>query len=486
MLLVALVVAGAAIRFSTLREQSFWLDEATTRQIVAGGLAHVFRGIARTESTPPLYYVVLWLWSRVFGLGEAGLRSLSALAGTLTIPVVFAVARRLESTRAALLAAALAAFNPLLFWYSQEARAYALVVLLSAVSLYLLLRALAAPTRGAILAWGFVCALALATHYYAATVVVPEAVWLLATLHRRGELTAGRLALGPGMPLLAGVALLPLLVAQADGRASFIAASGSLPYRLGQLVKQDIIGDGQPHKQLLLSIGVILVAVAVGPPVLRVRCRQWSRALLPALVGLAGIALALLVSVTISDYFITRNLLPTWPPLAIAVALCAALPAGSGRGPLAVTGLVLLSLFCVFNVITNPQYQRDDWRGAARALGPAASARAVVSSADSQIALEAYLQRLAPYPAAGLEIREVDVIWLDRGGYGRPLVPVRPEAFPGFELREARTSSYVVLRYLAAAPRLESAAALTSLYPRSRSDLVLLQEPAPPRAISAR
>src|SRR5213078_1747237 len=89
------------------------------------------RALPGSESTPPLYYILAWLWTRVFGLDEAGLRSLSALAGTLTIPVAYFIAARLASVRAGIAAAALVAVNPLLWWYSQEARSYALVVLLT-------------------------------------------------------------------------------------------------------------------------------------------------------------------------------------------------------------------------------------------------------------------------------------------------------------------------------------------------------------------
>src|SRR5437764_12871770 len=87
LVLLALVAAGAALRFATLATQSFWIDEGYTVHLLRGGLGHVFSGIPRTEETPPLYYVVAWLWTRPFGTGEAGVRSLPALLGTATLPV---------------------------------------------------------------------------------------------------------------------------------------------------------------------------------------------------------------------------------------------------------------------------------------------------------------------------------------------------------------------------------------------------------------
>ena len=139
------LAAGAALRFATLDVQSLWYDEAVTARLLRMDLGAMLRAIPGSESTPPLYYVLAWLWTQLLGTGEAGMRSLSALLGTATIGVVWALGRRLGGDRAALAAAALAAFSPLLQWFSQEARAYALLALLAALAALLWLRALEQP-----------------------------------------------------------------------------------------------------------------------------------------------------------------------------------------------------------------------------------------------------------------------------------------------------------------------------------------------------
>ena len=95
-----------------------------------------------SESAPPLYYALAWVWTQLTGTGEFGLRSLSALAGVATVPVAYLIGIELRGRRAGLMAAALVAVNPMLLWYSQEARAYALFALLCAVSLLYCVRAL--------------------------------------------------------------------------------------------------------------------------------------------------------------------------------------------------------------------------------------------------------------------------------------------------------------------------------------------------------
>ena len=75
-------MAAAIVRFATLGHQSYDHDEAVT----AGGSCGRSRGTPMwssiNERSPPLYYLLAWLWSQLFGTGEVGLRSLSAVFGS--------------------------------------------------------------------------------------------------------------------------------------------------------------------------------------------------------------------------------------------------------------------------------------------------------------------------------------------------------------------------------------------------------------------
>src|SRR5205085_9760107 len=107
--LAALTVLAAILRFSTLHVQGYWFDEAVTVRLVQGGFGHMLSSIGGSESTPPLYYALAWLWVRAFGHGVVALRSLSARVGPAFRPVAYAAAAELASRRVALTAAALAA-----------------------------------------------------------------------------------------------------------------------------------------------------------------------------------------------------------------------------------------------------------------------------------------------------------------------------------------------------------------------------------------
>src|SRR5207247_9289938 len=103
--LAGIVVLAAALRFSTLGVQSYWLDEAYTAQIANLPVADVWHQVSASEGTPPLYYYLANGWRHFFGTSEFALRSLSALLGTATIPAAFYAGRELVSERAGLVTA---------------------------------------------------------------------------------------------------------------------------------------------------------------------------------------------------------------------------------------------------------------------------------------------------------------------------------------------------------------------------------------------
>ena len=133
-IVAGLTLVAAALRFATLGVQSYHHDEVVTAsRILRADFWHAMDAVGFSESAPPLYYALAWVWTQVTGTGEYGLRSLSALAGVATVPVAYLFGAALRDRRAGIAAAALVAVNPMLLWYSQEARAYSLLVLFCAV-----------------------------------------------------------------------------------------------------------------------------------------------------------------------------------------------------------------------------------------------------------------------------------------------------------------------------------------------------------------
>ncbi|MFZ0040091.1 MAG: glycosyltransferase family 39 protein [Solirubrobacteraceae bacterium] len=451
--LAGVTLLAAALRLPTLAQQSFWLDEGYTARLLRMSFGSMLSTVPKSESTPPVYYVLAWVWTRVFTQSEFGVRSLSALAGIATIPVAYMVARRLAGARAGAIAGLLLAVAPLMVWFSQEARAYALATLLAAITLWCTVAYLEEGRDRWLVGWTVAGALGLATHYFVVFVVAPELVILLWC--RRGD---RRLALGVAVVVAAGLALVPLALAQrGTGHVDYIA-QGALGTRVLQVPKQMLVGYASPG-QVVTGLLAALAVAAGALPWLVIDARTRQRAAVPLVVGLAGVLVPIVLALVGIDFLDTRNLLPALPPLLIAAAVGFASDRGWPLSGWLSGALAVIMAVVVVLVDTNVHYQRSDWRGASRALGSATTTRAiVVDSRAAVIPLQAYLPRLVPL-SRPTPVRELDVVSVASatrpgGGLPNPLRPTGPVPVPtGFHLVGASFGpTYTVLRYRAATP----------------------------------
>jgi mannosyltransferase len=475
--IVVLTVLAACLRLYRIGHQSLWFDEAYTVMLVKLPLGHMLSTIPKTESTPYLYYLLAWAWTHIFGRGAADLRSLSAVFGTAVVPVAYlATLRLIENRRAAVSVAALAAFNPVLIWYSQEARAYELLVLTSACTLLAFAYARERPSRGRLTAWALTAGVALVSHYDAALVVVPEAIWLLAAHRRR---------VGPWLAVAfvaaCGAALLPLLIAQSNaGNAAWIKKA-PLNDRLGQILPQFLLGTGTRGYVELKWLGFVLAAGALVLLAGFASSTVRRRAAGVAAIALGGFALILVVDAAGSDTILTRNLLALWLPLAMLVAAGALSTARFWRVGAAITALLCaIGLAATISVATTGTLERPDWAAVAKALGPwpaagqpAGATRVLLFQRDpwlkslSQVYLP-HASQVGKDPPPTHDTTEIDVIvnsspagaqnhWLCWWGAGCNLYPsklARRYRIPGFRpVAHIRIGQFTILRLVANHPR---------------------------------
>jgi predicted membrane-bound mannosyltransferase len=355
--LLLLIAIAALVRLVALGTQSFWSDEAITALLVRRDFGSLLSGIADTESTPPLYYVAAWLWAKVAGTDEVGLRSLSVVFGVLAVPVAYGAARALVSSRAAFIAGVLVAVNPLLVWYSQEARAYSLLVLLCGISFWAFVVARESGSGRALACWWLASSLAIATHYFAVLVVAVMAGWLLASRTPRAWLAVA----GVGGALLA---LAPLALAQRSGGHAEYIADSALTSRLVNLTKQFLAGRDAPRDQAIAVLVAAIVALAL---VALVRSRDRTSlhgALVGAIVGGVPVVLSLALIPFGADYVNTQNSLGSVVPLTVAVAIAFAAVRRRGAGAVGVAAVCVLWLAVTWGIARDPAFQRADWRAA--------------------------------------------------------------------------------------------------------------------------
>ena len=405
----AITLLAAVLRLYRLGHQGFWFDEGNTALLVHFSPGKMLGLIPQTESTPPLYYTVAWAWARLFGYGETGLRSLSAVCGVLVVPVAYGAGARLISRRAGLIAAALTACSPLLIWYSQEARSYEMLVFLSSVSLLAFAYALADPRPRIVGTWVLASALALATHYYAVLAVVPEAGWLL-WVHRSRR----PVRVGVGLVGLCGLALIPLAIGQSGtGNASWIAKA-PLGRRLGQVVPQFASGFDGPAHSVLAPLAIAVVGLAAVLVFVRSEGGARRGALIAGGIALAGLLLALLLIVGGVDDLITRNVLAIWMPAALFVAGGLAAARARRVGLAAAVVLCAIGVTTAVGVAFDRNFQRPDWRVVARTLGTqprAPDTRAIlIQHYRDLLPLSLYVRGLHFMGRGGATMSEFDVV----------------------------------------------------------------------------
>jgi mannosyltransferase len=394
----AITLAGAVARFATLDLQGFHHDEAVTAgRVLQPGLGDTLGWVVDSERSPPLYYLLAWPWAKLFGTGEVGLRSLSALIGTAAIPAAWFAARELATRRAGLVVAALVAFSPMLIWYSQEARSYGLFALFSTVALGFFARAARDPAPRALWSWAAASALALLSHYFALFLIGPQALWLL---HRAGP---GRriAAMAAAAVVLVGLALVPLAIAQqGEGRSDSFADralevralevavdafAGEEPNPFVGEREVDAVQGGALAAGILALVGAVALVARAGTP------REREGAALAGGVAAAAIGIPLVLALVGLDFANPRNMIGATVPLLCVIGIGFAVERHRRLGLAAAVALCVAFAVTVAAAWSLEKMQRDDWRSVAEAIGPAAGRRILVINHNGDNPVEYYL-----------------------------------------------------------------------------------------------
>lgn len=143
-LLIAIFVVGLALRLVTLDAHGFWGDEINSLDGVALGFPDFLWGrFGYVANQTPLHYFMLWITSSLADPASTSIfvRLPSALGGALSIPVMYLLGKEMFGKWQGMVAALMVALSPRLLNFSQDLRLYSLMVLLSALAAYCLLRA---------------------------------------------------------------------------------------------------------------------------------------------------------------------------------------------------------------------------------------------------------------------------------------------------------------------------------------------------------
>jgi hypothetical protein len=346
--LIVLMGISAFIRTRYIGGQ-FWMDEAITTGISSHSLSAI-PGILRHDGSPPLFYVLLHFWIRIFGTSEAATHALPLTIGLLCIPTALWAGRSLFGWRAGIYAAVLFAFSTFLTEYAQETRMYELMGLLGLLATTSFIHAFVYRRRRYVPMFAVCEGLMLYTHAWGIFFGIGAAitVLLLARLsdEPRALLKDAAYAFGG-----AAILFLPWLPTFAF-QAGHTGAPWAPPPRLGApvLISRDLVGGDR------ITAGLVLAAaIGVGGLFLRGRRRTREAKLLWTLLALpiATLLVAWLAS-QITPAFVSRY----FAPVLASILLLAAW--GSARAGIVGLVAILLSILFVVNVASYaPKYKSD-------------------------------------------------------------------------------------------------------------------------------
>jgi uncharacterized membrane protein len=428
LIVAGLVVLGLAIRLILTR--SIWVDEAISIHQAHMSLGGMLDNLRDTDRHPPLHYLILWLTVRLFGDGELAVRAPSILASLALIPTMFAAGRELFGRRTGLVAAGFVAIAPLVVWYGQEARMYALFMLFGTVALWAQAKVLRDGRNRYWVAYAGATIALLYTHYFAVIpIAIQQIVFAIAAWKRARE----------GLPirrLMTGVWLTWL--------ALLIAAAPLAPFAYEQFSQSQAVGmgfGGAPSAAAPLSIpgssaslyailsnfvwaiwgyhtnSTVLRIAALWPLLMLLSLalmgqRRSSSTRVVLALALGPVLLLLFVGLVKRDLFEVRYFVAAVPMMLLLLARAVA--GGPRRRLPAIVATALLSLTLLAGLADqqlNPNNPRDfDFRGAL------AQIREEARPGDTVLYAPDYLRDVVGYYSPGVRTQALS----DAEAHGMP------------------------------------------------------------------
>jgi mannosyltransferase len=315
--------AAAGLRLAHLAAKPFWFDECFSVELARLGWRNFLHLLWWREANMSIYYLLLRAWLElrpVAGQSEFFIRSLSVVTAVIALPAIYWLARLLYNHRVALIATALLTVNAYSLRYAQEARSYALFLLLATLSSGFLIAWLRKPKRRNAAAYIVFSILAVYVHLYALLLIFAQVLVFSCF---------GYPDLGPGYDRsrsaiklrrawkIIGIAILPLLI--------FVAKTGAGPIRWIQRPSAHDVLDfferlAGGNAWLLLAMYALCCLAALIPSgkTLWTRDLNWDtwRARFLIIWLLFPVALTLLLSLA-RPVFLPRYLIFCLPPLII-------------------------------------------------------------------------------------------------------------------------------------------------------------------------
>lgn len=352
---VALLGAGILVRLQ-LGSKSLWLDEAFSVAMARLPWADFWPALPLMEGNMALYYALLHVWTSVLGFSDGAVRSVSAVAAVASLPFVFLIGRRLFGPVVGGIAALLLGTNAFFIQYAQEARGYALALLLVSAATWLLQRALDEPSRVRWLAYALVAAASFYAHVFTGFVLVAHLTTALMWPGRRL----------PRVPpfVLVGAITFPMswFILTREGSVAGWVAPPDTDVVVAAL---SALAGHQSGALPIAYASLVLVALASWARLFATH-RVGRRHVLVAAWAALPILGSLAVSLTVKPVFVDRFLIVALPAVVLLVAV--GLVQLRSRFVVVAGVVLMLALSAGGLRYWYADYAKEEWRGAVQHL----------------------------------------------------------------------------------------------------------------------
>lgn len=199
-----------------------WSDESYSAYLVKGDFGDIMQ-MAALDVHPPLFYIVLKMWSSVFGTTEIAMRFMSVFFGLIAIIFTYQLLKRLFKFRIAAVGTFFMAISPMFIRYSQEIRMYTMVtaiVLMATYFLSLAIDNIRKQNGGKYwIIYGVLVAVGMWTHYFTIFIWITQLIIVMKKLGGKKKLLKNKknlkkFGLAYGVPIVLFIPWVPTMIGQ--------------------------------------------------------------------------------------------------------------------------------------------------------------------------------------------------------------------------------------------------------------------------------
>jgi len=296
-ILAVLLIAMIISQIAASQTRSFWEDEAYTGWLVTKDFTKIIENI-RADNNPPLYWLLVSIWSKVFGTSELGLRSFSILWMVATCLLTYKVAKDLFDENVSLIAVGLLVFSPLVLTYAHNARYYSIAAALTLLLLLLFYNFIRTNSPLYLIFYVFVGTGLLYTMYLGIAVPLALNLWWFIQWVRDNRKLSRLIVwvLAQGIMLLFYAPWISTLVATAHRNIPSNFASSNwlmgIFLRVGYLGYAYGVGEFLSPLNPVFWLGIIIVAGLIFFAAVKGKQSFW----LPVIILVAGVVISVWIS----------------------------------------------------------------------------------------------------------------------------------------------------------------------------------------------